>query len=118
MSANFIKISVAVILGVALGILYGWVIDPVQFTDLTPNLLREDYRADYVLMIAEAYHSEINADLAARRLGVLTSEAPAILVSQTLEYAQSNRFSQSEIEGLQELLSAMQIYQPQNQAAP
>lgn len=118
MSANLIKIISAAIIGVALGILYGWVIDPVQFTNLTPNLLREDYRADYVLMVAEAYHGEINADLAARRLGVLSSEAPAILVAKTLAYAQANQFTQTETTLLQELLSAMQIYQPQNNANP
>jgi hypothetical protein len=118
MSSNLIKIIIAAVIGIALGIVYGWVIDPVEFTNLTPSLLREDYRADYVLMVAEAYHGEINADVAARRLAVVSSEAPAVIVTNTLDYAHLNGFTPSEISLLQELLSAMQIYQPQDNPAP
>jgi hypothetical protein len=112
MSSNLIKIITAAVFGIALGVVYGWVIDPVEFTNLTPSLLREDYRADYVLMVAEAYHGEINADTAARRLAVLSSEAPAVIVTNTLDYAHLNGFTPAEISLLQELLSAMQVYQP------
>lgn len=118
MSSNLIKIIIVAVIGIAMGIFYGWVIDPVEFTNLTPGLLREDYRADYVLMVAEAYHGEINADVAARRLAVISSEAPAGIVTQTLDYAHRNGFTQSEISLLQELLSAMQIYQPQDSPLP
>ena len=44
-------------LGIGLGLLYGWVIDPADFFDLTPDTLRADYKADYVLMTAEAYRA-------------------------------------------------------------
>lgn len=118
MSSNLIKIIIAAVIGIALGIIYGWIIDPVEFTNLTPSLLREDYRADYVLMVAEAYHGEINADAAARRLAVLSSEAPDVIVTNTLDYTHLNGFTQSEISLLQELLSAMQIYQPQDGLLP
>jgi len=104
MSSNLIKIIVAAIIGISLGLVYGWVIEPVEFTNLTPSLLREDYRADYVLMVAEAYHGEINANVAARRLAVLSSEAPVVIVTSTIEYAQINGFTQNEINSLQELL--------------
>jgi hypothetical protein len=118
MSSNLIKIILAAVIGIAMGIVYGWVIDPVEFTNLTPSLLREDYRADYVLMVAEAYHGEINADVAARRLAVISSEAPAIIVTNTLEYARLNGFTEIETNELQELLTAMQTYQPQDSSLP
>ena len=118
MSSNLIKIILAAAIGIAIGVVYGWVIDPVEFTNLTPGLLREDYRADYVLMIAEAYHGEIDAAAAARRLGALSSETPAILVTKTLDYAHQNGFTQTEISVLQELLAAMQTYQPQENVLP
>jgi len=54
-----------------LGLFYGWEINPVQFVDTTPASMRADYRADYVLMIAEAFHTDQNADVAIRRLAVL-----------------------------------------------
>ncbi len=62
------------------GLLYGWVIDPVDFVDLTPDTLRADYRADYILMVAEAYQSENDLDLAARRLAIFGSDPPAEIV--------------------------------------
>ncbi len=118
MSTNLIKIILAAVIGIAAGVVYGWVIDPVEFTNLTPSLLREDYRADYVLMVAEAYHGEINADVAARRLAVISSEAPAVIVTNTLDYAHLNGFNENEITNLQELLSAMQTYRPQGNPSP
>jgi hypothetical protein len=118
MSSNLIKVLIAAAIGIGLGVMYGWVIDPVEFTNLTPGLLREDYRADYVLMVAEAYHGEIDAGAAARRLGVLSSETPAILVTKTLDYAHLNGFTQNEISLLQQLLAAMQTYQPQGNNLP
>ncbi len=117
-SSNWIKIIIVVMIGVSLGLLYGWVIDPIEYTDITPNILREDYRADYVLMVAEADQNEQDAESAARRLAIFGSDSPAQIVASTLEYANKNGFSQNEIILLQRLLTAMQTYQPQAVAAP
>ncbi len=106
------------IIGISLGLIYGWVIQPVQYTDVTPNILSEDYRADYVLMVAEAYQSEQDSETAAQRLAILGSESPAQIVASTLEYAVKNNFTQEEINFLQGLLTAMQTYQPQAINAP
>ena len=108
----------AVIIGASIGVAYGWMIDPVEYTDVTPGILREDYRADYVLMVAEAFHTEYDSESAARRLAILGSERPAEIVSVTLDYARMNGFTQNEITFLQELLSAMQTVQPQGIDAP
>jgi len=111
-SQNWIKIAVTLIIGLGLGLTYGLVVDPVEYTDATPKVLRVDYRADYVLMTAEAYQGEQNPDLAARRLALLGSDPPAQIVSSTIEYAHANGFTQDEITLLQGLLTAMQTYQP------
>lgn len=112
-SANLIKIAITLAIGIALGLVYGWVIDPIQYTDITPNLLREDYQVDYILMVAEAYQQDFDPDTAARRLAILGSQSPATLTTSALEYATRNSFSQNEIQTLQSLLTAMQTYQPQ-----
>lgn len=117
-TSTWIKIIIAAAIGIALGLIYGWVIDPIEYTDITPNILREDYRADYVLMTAEAYQSEQNPETAARRLAILGSEAPAQIVTSTLAYAEKNNFTENEIILLKGLLTAMQTYQPQGAAAP
>jgi hypothetical protein len=118
MSSSWIKIIIAVIAGVILGLVYGWWIEPVEYTDVTPNILRADYQADYVLMVAEAFQTEQNADAAARRLAVMTSEAPSVLVANTLDYARLNGFTPNEILLLQNLLLTMQTYQPQGNLVP
>lgn len=105
-------------LGIALGLIYGWAIDPIEYTDVPPNILREDYRADYVLMVAEAYQNEIDSETAARRLAVFGGESPALIAASTLEYAKQNAFTEDEIQALQNLLTAMQTYQPQGNTSP
>lgn len=117
-SSKLITIFVVLVIGIALGIVYGWVIDPVQFTDVTPDLLREDYRVDYVLMTAEAYQNDFDSDAAARRLALLGSDSPASFAASALEYASRNAFTQDEIQALQNLLTAMQTYQPGSIQAP
>ena len=117
-SSNLIKVAIAAALGIARGLVYGWVIDPIEYTDVPPNNLREDYRADYVLMVAEAYQNEIDSETAARRLAVLVGESPALVTASTLEYARQNAFTENEIQALQNLLTAMQTYQPQGSTSP
>jgi hypothetical protein len=116
--SNWIKIIIAALIGIALGLVYGWVIAPVQYIDVTPNILREDYRADYVLMVAEAHQNEQDPETAARRLAILGSESPALITASALNYATNNGFSKNEILLLQGLLTAMQTYQPQGINAP
>ena len=118
MNSNWIKFFFALVVGTTLGIVYGWVIDPVQYTDAPPNILREDYRTDYVLMTAEIYDNEQDAASAARRLAVLGSESPAEIAASALQYATSNGYAEGDVVLLQDLLSAMQTYQPQGDSAP
>jgi hypothetical protein len=117
-SSNWIKIFVAALIGIALGLVYGWKISPVQYTDVPPNILREDYRVDYVLMVAEAHQKEQDPEISARRLAIFGSESPAQIVTSALEYAANNGFTENEILLLQGLLTAMQTYQPQGNNTP
>jgi hypothetical protein len=116
--SNWIKLFIVALIGIALGLVYGWVIAPVQYTDITPNILRKDYRADYVLMVAEAHQNQPDPETAARRLAILGSESPAQIVTSALDYATNNGFTQNEISLLQDLLTAMQTYQPQGGNVP
>ena len=116
--SNWITILIAAIIGIALGLVYGWVINPTQYVDVTPNILRKDYRADYVLMVAEAHQREQNSEASARRLALLGSESPAQIVEETLIYAKQSGFTQTEISLLQGLFTAMQTFQPQGGNTP
>jgi hypothetical protein len=100
----------ALILGIGIGIAYGWYLDPVEYFDLPPDTLRADYKADYVLMTAEAYRAEQDPGLAARRLAVFGTKSPSAIAADGLTYARANGFSDSDITLIQELVTALQAW--------
>jgi hypothetical protein len=108
---RWIKFLLAIALGVALGLIYGWLISPVEYVDTTPETLRADYRADYVLMVAEVYHKEGDLDLAARRLAVLGSRSPVQIAAAALDYGLSAGYSPLDIALLQELATDLQSWE-------
>ncbi|MCJ7584757.1 MAG: hypothetical protein MUO30_08305 [Anaerolineales bacterium] len=110
--SRWIKFFIVIALGLAAGLVYGWVISPVEYTNTAPDTLRAFYRCDYVLMVAEVFHSDQNIDHAARRLGILGSEPPARIASQALEYARLANFPASDLALLQSLTAALQTWQP------
>ncbi len=67
----------AVVVGVAVALLYSWVISPVQYTDTGPNTLRADYQAAYVALAARAYGVDGNLGRARTRLALLGWADPA-----------------------------------------
>jgi len=62
-----ILIGLAVVVGFALGLLYGWVINPPDFVDATPAHLRADLQEDYLRMAIDSYLVNQNSDLAVHR---------------------------------------------------
>ncbi len=112
MPPRLLRFILPLLIGTGLGLLYGWIIDPIQYVDITPEMLRDDYRADYVLMVAESYRTELDPDLAARRLAVFGKDRPAEISMDALKYAQANSFTSEEIHELQDLTTALQTYVP------
>lgn len=108
--SHWVFILLALVLGAGLGVAYGWYVDPVDFFDLTPETLRADYKADYVLMTAEAYSAEQDPSLAARRLAIFGTKSPAALAADGLTYARTNGFSDADIALMQELVTALQAW--------
>jgi hypothetical protein len=100
----------ALLAGIGLGLVYGWFVAPVEYFDITPDSLRSDYKADYVLMIAEAYRVEQDPGLAARRLAVFGSQSPSSIAASGLEYARAADFPDADVLLLQELVTALQAW--------
>ena len=109
---RWILILIAASLGLALGLVYGWVIDPVQYTDITPDALRVDYRTDYVLMVAETYQAEQDPALASQRLAVLGSDPPALIAGDAYNFAKQSAYSTDDLTLIQDLAVALQTWQP------
>ena len=109
-ASRLLFILFALLLGIGAGLAYGWYVDPVEFFDLTPDTLRADYKADYVLMVAESYRAEQDPGLAARRLAILGSRSPSTIAAEGLDFARANGFDDSDIALIQELVTAMQAW--------
>ena len=105
-------ILIAAALGLSLGLVYGWIINPVQYTDITPDALRIDYRTDYVLMVAEAYRAEQDPALAAQRLAILGSDPPALIAGEAYNFARQTIYPADDLAPIQELAVALQAWQP------
>ncbi len=75
------------ILGLALGMIYAWVISPITEVDTHPNLLRDDYKDIYRSLISRAYQANSNLPRAEARLELLGDEDPALALA-----AQAQRF--------------------------
>ena len=106
--ARWTRFLLALAAGAALGLLYGWLISPVQYTDTTPDTLRVDYRSDYVLMAAEAFSTESDPALAVRRLAVLGDDPPAEIVRQAILWGERNGFVDSDVSLMRNLLAALE----------
>jgi hypothetical protein len=59
------------LLGAALGLLAGWVVWPVEYDSVTPDLLASNYQIDYAKMIAVVYARSADPDLARAQLARL-----------------------------------------------
>jgi hypothetical protein len=109
---RWIYFLLAVLIGVAAGLYYGWELNPVEYVETTPATLRIDFQTDYVLMVAEAYQGEGDLDLAARRLAVLGETPPAEIVRQAMIYAAQIAYADSDQDLLGKLASDFQTWNP------
>ena len=75
------------VLGLIMGLVYTWVISPVEQIDTHPHLLREDYKDIYRTLIARAYQANNNLPRAEARLDLIGDEQPALaLAAQAQRY--------------------------------
>ncbi len=109
---RWVRFFLAILVGTAVGLFYGWVINPVRYVDTTPDTLRIDYKSDYVLMVAEAYSAEGDLALAARRLALLGATHPAEITRQALLFAESQGYTDADVALMRNLYQALQAWNP------
>jgi hypothetical protein len=111
-SLRLLLFSISLLLGLGLGLVYGWVIRPVQYVDTAPSSLRADYRTDYVLMVAEAFALSRNPAQARVRLAALGPKSPDVIAAEAVTFAVQHSFPPSDIVSLEKLRRAMQEFAP------
>jgi hypothetical protein len=113
MQSFWIRLVIGGGLGLAIGLVYGWLIQPVEYVDTAPNSLRIDYRTDYVLMVAQSYAGDDDLSLAERRLAALGPQPVIQQVEQAIAYALENNFSPIDIDVLNQLAARLRMTSPE-----
>jgi hypothetical protein len=95
------------ILGIAIGLVYAWVINPVKYEDTSPASLRGDFKDQFRALIAVAYLSSGNLERAQVRLNLIEEDDPAqALALQAQRFVAEGRL-ESEIQALGLLAAAL-----------
>ena len=107
-----IWIGLGILVGAGLGLLVGWVLWPLEYTEADPSILEDDYQRDYTLMIASAYSLERDLDLANKRLRSLgTADPEAWLLTVTVDHILQYG-DEIESRNLVELAGMLGLYSP------
>jgi len=115
---RWVLFFIVMAIGAAGGMYYGWVLNPVKYVDTAPDSLRLDYKTDFVLMVAEAYLVENNLSLAARRLALLGTDTPDIIVSQAIEFATRIGYNDNDIALMNNLAEGLKNWNPSQEVPP
>ncbi len=110
--SRWTKFLIVVAMGAAAGLFYGWVVNPVEYVDISPQSLRADYKADFILMVAESFQVDHDLGLAVRRLALLGSAAPTDIVATAMDYGLQHAYAAQDLELLQSLSQGLQSWNP------
>ena len=109
--SRWFRFILAIMVGAVLGALYGWLVSPVEYVETAPDSLKVDYKTDYVLMVAEAYHRDADISLAVRRLALLGEDAPNEIVRDALEFAEAH-YTEPDITRIRSLSAELEAQAP------
>jgi len=73
--AGAAPLVLGLVLGIAAGLLYGWVVQPVRLTQAAPASLRSDFQDEYAALIASAYAATGDLPRSRARLALLPEAA-------------------------------------------
>ena len=112
MSRGTFAFLLALVAGLGLGLFIGWVVSPVQYVDTDPPSLRQDYKDDYVLMIAADYARTEDLVLARARLAGLGYGDPGPAVAAVASRFIAADAPESDLRHLAQLARAFNALTP------
>lgn len=105
---RLIGFILAILLGVAGGLMYGWLYYPARISASSPQSLRADYKADFVLMVAELYATDGDLENAVDLLDKIKPADPIGAVQRGLLTAQEMGYADWEMRLIADLEIALQ----------
>ena len=106
---RWIRFFIVLILGFGIGLFYGWVVDPVEYTDSSTDALRIDYKTDYILMVAETFQADNNTQLAVERLTFFGFTSPERLIEDAMDFGIQAGYAPSDLRLLRNLGDSLQV---------
>jgi hypothetical protein len=114
---RWIGFILAILIGLGLGLTYGWFINPPKNAGSTPDTLRIDFKTDYVLMVAENFQKDQDVQNAIRQLESLGVTPVDTMIEQAIEFARKQGYTEPDIAQMQTLLSGLRTLTPVQGAA-
>jgi hypothetical protein len=102
-------------LGVAAGLVYGWVIRPARAAEADLSALSIDYQTDAVLMTAVLYDAEADPARALARLAPLSDQPPLTLLDEAIAFAGEHNYAPADLQQMNELRDAVAALLPEGQ---
>lgn len=103
---------IVLLFSLSAGFASGWVALPALQPASSLADLREDYRADYVLMTAEIFAADGDIQAGTNRLRELDAESPTTAALLAAAYARQVGYPETDQALLMDLARAMQAYLP------
>jgi hypothetical protein len=105
--ARILLTVLGLILGLAGGLTYSWLLNPVEYTDTAPASLRQDFKEDYLSLIASAYVASGDLNRARARLTLLGISAAPEELSRLAQSRLGAGRPESEARALAELAAVL-----------
>lgn len=109
---RFFYFLLTIAVGIAIGVFYGWVINPPPSNELALDSLKYDYKTDYVLMTAQVFRQDGNLGAAVKRLTLVENSSPDVVVATALLNARKLEYDPVDMQSLAYLAQALQVAQP------
>jgi len=106
------------VIGIVLGLLYAWIVSPIEYVDTTPNTLRADYQDHYRLTIAIAFQSTGDLARAQARLNLLGDDDSALALAEQAQRHRGEGGTADEAQALANLAAILGQAPPPFTASP
>lgn len=98
----------AILIGVGAGLAFGWtMMPPAAPTNAPLGSLREDFKTDLVLMVAEDFQTEPDSMQTLTQLDKLDNGDPITLLGNSIQYAQEIGYPAEDLNLMRDLLNSI-----------
>jgi hypothetical protein len=104
---SILPATLGVLIGLAAGLYYSWVVNPVEYVDSSPASLRQDFQDEYLALIAAGYAHTGDLQRTRARLASLKLEDPASALSRLAQSRLAEGQPEAEVLALAQLAAVL-----------